>query len=41
MTPASSGLSRLTLGLLLKFKIKATWLVRGGAGLRRLDAAPS
>jgi hypothetical protein len=33
MTTASSVLSRLALGLLLKYKINATWLVLGGAGV--------
>jgi hypothetical protein len=41
MTPTSSVLSRLALGLLRTFKIKATWLVRGGAGLRRPGVALS
>ena len=41
MTPASSVLSRLALGLLLKFTINATWLMLGGAGVRLLGAALS
>jgi hypothetical protein len=41
MTPASSVLSRLALGQLLKFKINATWLVLGGTGVGLLGAALS
>ena len=41
MPPASLVLSRLALGLLLKFKINATWLVLGGAGVGLLGAALS
>jgi hypothetical protein len=41
MTPASSVLSRLALGLLLKCNITATWLVLGGAGVGLLGVALS
>jgi hypothetical protein len=41
MTPASSGLSRLALGLLRTCTINATWRVLGGAGGGLLGAALS
>jgi hypothetical protein len=41
MTPASSDLSRLALGLLLKFTINATWLGLGGTGVGLLSVALS
>lgn len=39
MTPVSSALSRLALGLLLTCKINATRLALGGAGVGLLGAA--
>jgi hypothetical protein len=41
MITASSVLSRLALGLLLKRKINATWLGLGGAGVGLRGAALS
>ena len=41
MIPASSVLSQLAFGLLLKRKINATWLTLGGAGAGLLGAALS